>query len=100
MGKGLPAGRGWRWKVYWGELMHRLSNNSICSLCPPGPRLRGAGRQRGSCWVLPPPSLPHPCFPWQHSFFFWPCLVGGKSSEFRRGSAPAGSLAVLALCGI
>lgn len=40
-------------KFNWGELMHRLSNNSICSLHPAGCWRRGAGRQRGCCWVLP-----------------------------------------------
>lgn len=61
--------------------MHRLSNNSICSLHPPGPWRRGAGR--GGARLLPGlalPSLPPPRFPWQCSLF----LVGGKGRELGR----------------
>lgn len=77
--------------------MHQLSNSSICSLRPWGPQRRGAGRQRGSC---PTVSAPAPLSLAAILFFFFSHLVGGKSSEFRRGSTPAGSLALPAPRGV
>ena len=86
--RGLQAGEGWRWKIYWGELMRQLGNNSICALHPAGPPCRGAGRQRGSCPITPAPS-PLP----QQSFFGGLGPAWWVLGELGRGSALAGSLA-------
>lgn len=90
LGRGLPAGGGRQWEVYWEERMHRLSNNSICSLRPPGPRRRGGNEAPARSY---PTSLPHSRFPWQRSlgFGFGPAWWVGRAVNLGGGAHRQGA---------